>query len=213
MEPLTDTVEDTSQDTIETMMLTSEENNNTLDKLNNKLLEKKDHRSTLATYLMSPLSKITNPEITSQFNLVKDLNSNRVNDLLIDKTTPVTLYNNLLTFRDTDRKFELQGDLLKMITNESYNVDIANSQDRISRYEFANETYFDGKAFGNKSTRDRSPIRLLKSPSRMVSASVVSSSHKKKPFSKTKILSSDPIEVCDSLKFFSKKNKLGRILI
>ena len=40
---------------------------------------------------MSPLSKITNPEIASQFKLKKDSNSNRVNDLKINKTVPITL--------------------------------------------------------------------------------------------------------------------------
>ena len=38
-------------------------------------------RGKLATYLMSPLSKIINPENTTQFKLVKDSTSNRVNDL------------------------------------------------------------------------------------------------------------------------------------
>ena len=33
-------------------------------------------RGILATYLMSPLSKITNPENASQFKLRKDSNSN-----------------------------------------------------------------------------------------------------------------------------------------
>ena len=44
-------------------------------------------------------------------------------------------------------------------------------------FEFANEMYFDEKALGNKSTRDKSLIRLLKSPGIMVSAAGVSSSH------------------------------------
>ena len=60
---------------------------------------------------MCPLSKITNPENTTQFIFVKDSNSNRINDLEINKTIPITLYNNLLTFRDTGKKFELKGDL------------------------------------------------------------------------------------------------------
>ena len=58
---------------------------------------------------MSPLSKITNPENTSQYKLVKDHNSNRVNDLKIHNSIPITLYNNMLTFRDTGREFELKG--------------------------------------------------------------------------------------------------------
>ena len=76
-------------------------------------------RGILATYLMSPLSKITNPENTTQFKLIKDSTSNRVNDLKINNSIPITLYNNLLTFRDTNKQFELKGDLLKMITNKT----------------------------------------------------------------------------------------------
>ena len=51
-------------------------------------------RGILVSYLLSPLSKITNSENNSQFKLVKGSNSNRVNDLLIHNTIPVTLYNN-----------------------------------------------------------------------------------------------------------------------
>ena len=61
-------------------------------------------RRIIASCLLSPLSKTTNPENASYFKLVKDLNSNRVNDLLIHKTIPVTLYDNVLTFRDTGKK-------------------------------------------------------------------------------------------------------------
>ena len=50
--------------------------------------------------------------------------------------------------------------------------------------------HFDVKAIGNKSSRDRTLIKLLKSPSLMVSASGVS---------KTKLLSSDPDEICNRL--------------
>ena len=67
---------------------------------------------------MSLLSKITNPENTGRYKLVKDSSSNRVNDMVMHKTKPVTLYNNLLAFRDISKEFELKGDLLKMITNK-----------------------------------------------------------------------------------------------
>ena len=72
-------------------------------------------RCILESYLFSLLSKITNPEHTNQFKLVKDLDSNKVNDLLMNRTIPVTLSDNLLTFRDTDKKFEVEGALFKMI--------------------------------------------------------------------------------------------------
>ena len=123
---------------------------------------------------MSPLSKITNPENTSQIKLVKDSNSIRVNDLKMNKTIPITLNNIMLTFRDTGREFELKGDLLKMITNKNDNVDLASLSDERLMYDFAKEMNFDLKAQGKKSTRDKTLRKLLKSPGLMVSASSVS---------------------------------------
>ena len=84
-----------------------------------------NNRGIISSYLSSSLSKITNPENTSQFKLVKDSTLNRVNDLKINKTIPVTVHENLLTFRETNKQFELKGELLKMITNKNYNVDLA----------------------------------------------------------------------------------------
>ena len=65
---------------------------------------------------MSLLSKITNLENTTQLKLVKDSNSNKLYGSLIHNTIPITLYDNLLTFHDTSKVFELEVDLLKMIT-------------------------------------------------------------------------------------------------
>ena len=136
-EPVTRSLENTSENLTKAITESSKENNLALEILNNKLLEIMNDRGILASYLMSPLSKITNPENTSQFNLVKDHNSNRVNDLLLKNTIPFTLYNNLLTFRDTGKKFEMKGDLLKMITNNNYNVDHASLADKTLMYDFA----------------------------------------------------------------------------
>ena len=126
-------------------------------------------------------------------------------------TLPVTLSNNLLTFRDTDKTFELQGDLLKMITSKNYNVDLGTSQERkmIIMYDFAKEMYFDERAPGNKSTRDRSLIRLLKSPGIIVSGSGVPSSHKKNLSEKQDFLSSNPNELCDRVKFLLQEKQAG----
>ena len=79
-------------------------------------------------------------------------------------------------------------------------------------YQFANETYFDEKAFSNEGTGEKSLTRLLKSPGLLVSASAVPSSHKKNSFSKTEFLSSDPSELCDRLSFFLQKNEAEIIL-
>ena len=147
---------------------------------------------------MSPLSRITNPDNASQFRLVKDSSSNRVNDLKINKTIPITLYENIVTFRDTKKQFELKGDLLEMITNGKFNVDLASLSDKKLMYDFAKEMHFDPKASGNKSTRDRKLINLLNSPAIMASG-----------VSKTIFLSSDANELCDRLKLLLQEKHAG----
>ena len=157
-------------------------------------------RGILATYLMSPLSKITNPKNTSQFILVKDSSSIRVNDLKVHNSIPITLYGNMLTFPDTNKQFELKGDLLEMITNRKYNVDIASLQDKKLMHDFAKEMHFDQKAVGSKSTRDKTLIKLLKSPGLIVSASGIT---------KTMFLSSNPDELCERLKLLLQEKQAG----
>ena len=154
-EPVTKSLENTSENLTKAITKSSIKNNQAIENLNNKLLEIMNDRGILASYLMTPLSKITNPENTTQFTLLKDPNSNRVNDLLIKNTIPITLYNNLLTFRDTGKEFELKGDLSKMITNKNYNVDHASLVDKKLMYDFAKAMNFDQKAVGKKSTRDK----------------------------------------------------------
>ena len=173
-EPVTKSLENSSQDITKTITETSIKNNQAIENLNNKLLEIMNDRGIIASYLLSPLAKITNPENSTQFKFLKDSSSNRVNDLLIHNSIPITLHDNLLTFRDSNKQFELKGDLLKMITNKNYNVDLASLSDKKFLYDFAKEMKFDLKAQGNKSTRDLTLIKLLKSPGLMVSASGVS---------------------------------------
>ena len=153
-ETFTNTNEDTSRYITKTMMETCIENNKELKNLIDKLLEIMNHRGMLASYLLSPLSKITNLEHTSQYKLVKDPSSSRVNNLLINRTIAVTLYNKLLAFRDTNRNFKLRVGILKMITNKNYNIDLAKVSDKKLLYDFSKEVNFDEKAVDNKSTRD-----------------------------------------------------------
>ena len=108
----------------------------------------------------------------------------------------------MLTFRDTGKEFQLKGELLKMITNKNHNVDLDILQDKKLMYEFAKEMNSDTKALGNKSTRDRTLIKLLKSPGLMISASGVS---------KTIFLSSDPDELCNRLKLLLQEKHAGNI--
>ena len=90
-EPLTKSNKDVSEEVTKALTENSNEKNQAFENLNNKLLQIKNDRGILACYLLSPLSKITNLEKTTHFNLVKDQNSNRVNDLLIHNTMPITL--------------------------------------------------------------------------------------------------------------------------
>ena len=71
-EPTTNTFKDVSEDVTRTMVEPSNEKFKTLTTVSNKLLEIMNDRGIITSYLMKPLSKITNPENTSQFILVKD---------------------------------------------------------------------------------------------------------------------------------------------
>ena len=197
-EPVTKSLEQTSQDITKTITESSITNNKAIENLNNKLLEIMNDRGILASYLMSPLSKITNPENTTQFNIVKDSTSNRVTDLKIFNSIPNTLHINLLTFQDTNKQFELKGDLLKMINNKNYNVDLASLSDKKLVYDFAKEMHFDERRDGNKSTRDKTLIKLLNSPAIMASG-----------VSKTIFLSTDPNEFCVRLKLLLQEKHAG----
>ena len=199
-EPVTKSLENTSQDIIKTITETSIKNNQAIENLNIKLLEIMNDRGILASYLMTPLSKITNPENSSQFKSVKDSSSNRVNDLKLHNSIPITLYGNMLIFRDTNKQFELTGDLSEMITNSKYNVDHASLADKKLMYDFAKEMNFDQKAVGNKSTRDETLIKLLKSPGLIVSASGIT---------KTIFLSSDLNEIFERLKLLLQEKHGG----
>ena len=59
-------------------------------------------RGILESYLIFLLSKITQPQHTSQFKLVEDPQSNRINNLLKNKAIAVTLCDKISPFRDTD---------------------------------------------------------------------------------------------------------------
>ena len=106
----------------------------------------------------------------------------------------------MLTFRDTNKQFELKGDLLDLITNSKHNVDLASLQDKKLMFDFAKDMNFDQRAVGKKSIRDRTLIKLLKSPGLILFASGVS---------KTIFLSSDPVELCNRLKLLLQEKHAG----
>ena len=67
-EPVTKSLENTSENLTKAITESSITNNKAIENINNNLLEIMNDRGILATYLMSPLSRITNPEILVNSN-------------------------------------------------------------------------------------------------------------------------------------------------
>ena len=61
-EPVTKSLENTSENLTKAITESSKENNLALENLNNKLLEIMNDRGIISSYLLSPLAKITHPE-------------------------------------------------------------------------------------------------------------------------------------------------------
>ena len=91
-EPITKSLEITSQDITKTITEPSMKNNQAIENLNNKLLEIMNDRGIITSYLLSPLSKIFNLESTTQFKLINDSTSDRVNDLKINNSLPINYF-------------------------------------------------------------------------------------------------------------------------
>ena len=162
IKPVTKSFKGVSQDVTKTITDTAIANNKALTNLNDKILNIMIERDKIASYLLSPLSKITNPEYTRQNKLTKHPDSNRVHDLLKNKTKPVTVYDYLLTFRDTKEEFEWNGELLKMINFKNYKTDLAKLSVSKLMFDFAKEMFFDEKAIDNNSIRVKTLNQLLK---------------------------------------------------
>ena len=93
----------------------------------------------------------------------------------------------MLTFRDSNKFFNLDGDLLKIMTNYNFNVGHSNAQDQIMIYEFGKQMKVNIKQVGGKSPRDESFIKLPNSPAVMASGT------------STIFSSSDPDDLCNGL--------------
>ena len=197
-EPLTNTLKKTSENITKTITETSINNNKAISDLNEKNLELMNDKGMIAPYLASSLVNLFKPENKSQFRLRKDPNSTKMNDFLIHGSIPVTLFSNMITFRNSNKSFTLEGDLLKLITNYKFNADHSSPQDKKLIYEFPQQMNYDTKNTGRPSVRHNSMIRLLDQPGIMASG-----------ISKTIILSSDPNELCDRLKLLLQEKHGG----
>ena len=65
----------------------------------------------------------------------------------------------MITFRDSNKTFKLDGDLLKVVTNYKFNADHSSPQDKKLIYEFAKEMNYDTKSTGRPSIRHSSIIK------------------------------------------------------
>ena len=197
-EPLTDTLKKTSENITKSITENSINNNKAIENLNEKILQLMNDKGMIAPFLASSLVEVFKFDNKSQFNLRKDPDSTKMNDFLIHGKTPVTIFSNMITFRDSNKTFKLEGDLLKVITNHKFNVDHSNQQDRKIIYEFAKEMNYDTKSKGRPSVTHNSMIRLLDIPAIMASG-----------ISKTIFLSSDPNELWDRLKLLLQEKHGG----
>ena len=148
-----------------------------------------DEKSWIAPYLAFSLVNLLKSENKSQFRLRKDLNSTKMNDFLIHGNIPVSLHSNMITFRDSNKSFRLEGDLLKPITTYKFNADHSSPQDKKLIDWFAKEMNYDTKSTGRPSIGHSSIIKILESPTIWASG-----------ISRTIFLSSDPNELCDRSK-------------
>ena len=196
--PMTDELKNTSEKITKTITENSINNNKAIENLNEKILELMDDKGLIAPYLVSSLVEVLKKDNKSQFRLRKDPNSTKMNDFLIDGTIPVTIFSNMITFRDSNKSFRLEGDLLKVITNHKFNVDRSSRQDKKLIYEFAKEMNYDAKSTGRPSIRHTSIIKILESPAIMASG-----------ISKTIFISSDPDELCERLKLLLQEKHGG----
>ena len=140
----------TSEKITRTLTENSINNNKAIENLNEKILELMNDNGMISPYLASSLVNVFKPENKSQFRLIKDFSSTKINDFKLNKGIPVTLVSSLLIFRDSNKSFKLEGDVLEAITNYDFNVDHSNQQDRKLIYEFAKEMNFNIKEKGKK---------------------------------------------------------------
>ena len=197
LEPMADAIKNTSEKITKTLTENSIKNNKATESLNEKILELMNDKGMIAPYLASSLVNFFKPGNKSQFKFKKDLKSTKMNDFLIYEGLPVILFSNVLIFSDSNKSFKLDGDLLETMTNYDFNVSFSKPKDQKLIYEFPKETKFDLKQRGRKSARDKSIIRLLKSPAIMASAV------------KTTIPSENPDELFDRMKLLLQESKPG----
>ena len=100
-EPMTDAIKTACEILTKTIAETSIKNHKTIEYINEKVLELINDKGMIAPYLASSLVNLSGHEIKNQFRFKKDVDSTEMNIFLIIGGIPVTLYSNMLTFRDS----------------------------------------------------------------------------------------------------------------
>ena len=102
-EPLTDTLKKTSENITKSITENSINNNKAIDNLNEKISELMNDKGMIAPFLASSLVEVFKSDNKSQFRLRKDPDSTKMNDFLIHGKKPVTIFSNMITFRDSKK--------------------------------------------------------------------------------------------------------------
>ena len=193
-EPLTNTIKNVSENISKTLTESSINNNKAIENLNEQVLESTKDKGLIDSSILEVIK-----DSTGQFRLIKDPKSTNTNDFLINENIPVTIFNDMLTFRDTNKIFKLEGDLLEVMSNNKFNVDRSNQQNREIIREFAKEMKYNTvKNKGRPPVRHKSIMRLLNQPPTTASG-----------VTKTIFLSSNPDELCNSLRLLLQEKHAG----
>ena len=118
-------------------------------------------------------------------------------DFSKNESIPVTLFTKMLTFRVSKKPFKLDGDLLETLTNYDFTFSHSNPEGQKLIYELGKKLNFNNKQKGRKSDREKSMIKLFKSPA--ITASGIS----------TIILTFDPDELCPRIKIVVQEKQAG----
>ena len=109
-EPFTDTLKKNSENITKSITETSINNNKAIEKLNEKFLGLMNDKGMIPPFLASSLVEVFKSDNKSQFRLREDPDSTKLNDFLIHGNMPVTIFSNMITFRDSKKTFKLEGD-------------------------------------------------------------------------------------------------------
>ena len=194
IEPVTNTIKNVSENISKTLTESSINNNKAIENLNEKVLESMNNKGLVDSSLLEVIK-----DSKGQFRLIKDPKSIKTNDFLINENIPVTIFNEMLTFRDTNKIFKLEGDLLEVMSNNKFNVDSSNQQNREIIREFAKEM-----KYNTVKNKGRPPVRH-KSIMILLNQSPITASG----FTKTIILSSNPDELCNRLRLLLQEKHAG----